>query len=257
MWNLFGVVVFHTSMINWGRGKLIWWVQVIWKCMNVKMTLCSTPWSPDASMLNSCSVMVFQRSMVTWGVHLTWVDVHVKLYSIHLWSIGGGGPWYMCILLYVQLIQCSGIPHIYDWLEGISSSDGYRSSENVWMWRWPYVVLPLVTRCLYVKLMQCNGIPEIYGHMGGTSDLGRCAFCYMWNLFGVVVFHTSMVNWRRGPWYMCILLYVQLIQCSGIPHIYDWLEGDQLIWWVQVIWKCMNVKMTLCSTPLGHQMPVC
>ena len=44
--------------------------------------------------------------------------------------------------------------------------------------------------------MQCNGIPEIYGHMGGTSALDRCAFCYMWNLFGVVVFHTSMIDWR-------------------------------------------------------------
>ena len=29
-------------------------------------------------------------------------------------------------------------------------------------------------------------------------------------LIGVVVFHRSMVNWRRGPWYMCILLYVKL-----------------------------------------------
>ena len=40
----------------------------------------------------------------------------------------------MCILLYVKLIWCSGIPHIYDHLEeGVSSSDGYRSSENVRM----------------------------------------------------------------------------------------------------------------------------
>ena len=46
------------------------------------------------------------------------------------------------------------------------------------------------------------------------SALGICAFFYMRNLFGVVVFHTSMVDWRRG--YMCILLYVNLIQCSGV-----------------------------------------
>ena len=25
-----------------------------------------------------------------------------------------------------------------------------------------------------------------------------CAWCYMWNLCGVVVFYGSMVNWRRG-----------------------------------------------------------
>ena len=28
------------------------------------------------------------------------------------------------------------------------------------------------------------------------SDIGICAFCYMLNLFGVVVFQRSMVNWR-------------------------------------------------------------
>ena len=36
----------------------------------------------------------------------------VQWYSIDLWSIGGGGPWYMCILLYVKLIWCSVIPYI-------------------------------------------------------------------------------------------------------------------------------------------------
>ena len=34
--------------------------------------------------------------------------------------------------------------------------------------------------------------------LGGTSDLGRCPLCYMWNLFSVVVFHRSMVDLRRG-----------------------------------------------------------
>ena len=50
------------------------------------------------------------------------------------------------------------------------------------------------------------------------------AFCYMLHLFGVVVFHTSMVNWRMGPWNMCILLYVKLRWCSSIPYIYGQLE---------------------------------
>ena len=59
----------------------------------------------------------------------------------------------------------------------------------------------------------------------GQSPMGICAFFYMGNLFGVVVFQRSMVDWRRG-WgsvchgYMCILLYVKLIQCSGFPEIY-------------------------------------
>ena len=37
----------------------------------------------------------------------------VQWYYIDQWSIGGGGPWYMCILLYVKLIWCSGITQIY------------------------------------------------------------------------------------------------------------------------------------------------
>ena len=48
----------------------------------------------------------------------------------------------------------------------------------------------------------------------------------MCDLCGVVVFYTSMVDWRGYicPKYMCILLYVKLIWCSGIPYIYGQLE---------------------------------
>ena len=81
---------------------------------------------------------------------------------------------------------------------------------------------------LYVKLLWCTGIPYIYGQLdGGISDLSICAFCDMLHLFCVVVFHKSMVNWR-GPWYMCILLYVKLIWCSGMPYIYGQLEAVHL-----------------------------
>ena len=79
---------------------------------------------------------------------------------------------------------------------------------------------------LYVKLLWCSGIPYIYGQLeGGTCAWGICAFCYLLNIFGVVTFNRSMVNWRRGHWYMCILLYVKLLWCSSIPYIYGQLEG--------------------------------
>ena len=59
---------------------------------------------------------------------------------------------------------------------------------------------------------------------GGTSALSICAFCYMLNLFGVVVFHTSMVNWRRGD-----LVYVHSAICetySGVVvSIHIWSIG--------------------------------
>ena len=63
---------------------------------------------------------------------------------------------------------------------------------------------------LYVKLIWCSGNPYIYGCLeGGTCALGICAFCYMLNLFGVVVFHRSMVKWRRGP-----LVYFHSVICE-------------------------------------------
>ena len=48
-----------------------------------------------------------------------WETYSVKLCCTDLWSIGGGYVclWYMCILLYVKLIWCSGFPGIYALLE--------------------------------------------------------------------------------------------------------------------------------------------
>ena len=65
----------------------------------------------------------------------------------------------------------------------------------------------------------------------------------MLNVFSVVVFHTSMVNWSGGyicPKYMCILLYVKLILSSGIPYIYGQLEEGGLVY----------VHSAICETSL-------
>ena len=32
----------------------------------------------------------------------------------------------------------------------------------------------------------------------GQSAIGICAFCYLLNVFGVVVFQRSMLDWRSG-----------------------------------------------------------
>ena len=45
------------------------------------------------------------------------------------------------------------------------------------------------------------------------SALGICAFCYVSNLFGVVVLHRSMVNWRRG-WGQSAWVYVHSSICQ-------------------------------------------
>ena len=78
--------------------------------------------------------------------------------------------------------------------------------------------------------------------MGSICHGYMCILLYM-KLFGVMVFHGSMVNWRRRvgpidhrsmlhhytpyicPRYLCMMLYMKLIQCSGLPWIYGQLEG--------------------------------
>ena len=145
---------------------------------------------------------------------LLYVKLICVVYSIDLWSIGGVRPGYMCILLYVKLIWCSGIPYIYGQLEGGISALGicgfcymlnlfgvvvFHTSMVNWKRGGPWYMCIV----LYVKLLWCNSIPYIYGQLeGSTSALSICAFCYLLNLFSVVVFHTSMVNWRgvHLPW---------------------------------------------------------
>ena len=63
---------------------------------------------------------------------------------------------------------------------------------------------------LYVTFLWYSVIPYIYGQLrGGTSALSIYAYCYMLNVFGVVVFHTCMVSWRKGA-----LVYVHSVICQ-------------------------------------------
>ena len=123
------------------------------------------------------------------------------------------------------------------------------------------------SQCMYI-LLYLKFIGEEVSinlwSMGGTSALSIWAFCYMWNLFGVVVLHRSMVNWRRGVLITCILcylwkysrdlcsirggpsalsvwsilLYVKLLWCTGISEIYGQLEEGGILLCVKIIW-CM------------------
>ena len=65
----------------------------------------------------------------------------------------------MCILLYVKLIQCSGIPYIYGQLEGSTSSLGIRGF------------------CYMLNVFGVVYSIDLWSIGGG--GLGICAFCYM------------------------------------------------------------------------------
>ena len=169
------------------------------------------------------------------------------------WKRGMGSVChgYMCILLYVKLLQCSGFPEIYAQLEeGAWGQCAMGICAFFYMSNFCSVVVSrdlcliggggMGSVChrymcilLYVKLLQCSSFPEIYAWLEegalGHSAMGICVFLYMSNFCSVVVFQRSMLDWRRGKGsvchgYMCILLYVRLIWCSGFPEIYAWLE---------------------------------
>ena len=62
---------------------------------------------------------------------------------------------------------------------------------------------------LYMKHIWCSGFPEIYAQLqdggGGQSAMSICTFCYVGNLFDVVVFQRSMLRLEKGggaslPW---------------------------------------------------------
>ena len=114
----------------------------------------------------------------------------------------------MCILLYVKLSWCSGVPEIYGQLGGMSAID---ICAFFYMWHWFGVVV------FHISMVD----------WGGSSAMGICAFFYMWHWFGVMVFQQCMVNWGEYVChgYMCILLYVTLIWCSTVPEICGWLGG--------------------------------
>ena len=166
----------------------------------------------------------------------------------------------MCILLYVKLIWCSGIPQIYGQLEEGSLVYVHYAICETYVVQW-----------YSIDLWSIGGVYICPGY--------SCILLYVKLDLSVVVFHRSMVNWRRGalvyvhsaicetyvvqwysidlwslegvhlpqvyvhsaicetdlvqwysidlwsigvggPWYVCILLYVKLIWCSGIPFIY-------------------------------------
>ena len=222
MLHIFSVVVFHRSLVNWNCGALVY--------------------VPSAIHETSNGIVVFHTSMVSWRGYICPKYMCILIYVKLIWCSGipqiyfqleKGGPWYMCILLYVKLLCCSGFPYMHGQLDGqdicLKCMYILLYVKHIWcsdipyiygQWDWWYICPKYMCILLYVTSIQCSSIWYIYGQLGCPSNLGLCAFCYMQNLFGVVVFHRSMVNWRRRLWHMCILLYVKLIWCSGIPKIY-------------------------------------
>ena len=143
MLNIFGVVVFHRSMVNWGRD-----------------TCALSIWA-FCYMSNFFGVTVFHTSMVNWSEGTSALSICAFCYMWNISSVlvvfhtymvnWGRGPWYMCILLYVKLslVYCS-VSYIYGQLK-----------ERV-----VHVPQDIYAFWQYVKHIWCSGVPNISGQLG-------------------------------------------------------------------------------------------
>ena len=126
-------------------------------------------------------------------------------------------PKYVCIMLYVKLMSCSGLPCIYGQLEqGVSLS-----------WNWYGVVVchgSVVNKRRgwgqsVMKIMQCNGLPGIHVWLTGGS-------------ISVAVCHVSVVNWRG--WGQSVM---KIRQCNGLKDIHAQSGGISDSLSGHFIWK--------------------
>ena len=166
--------------------------------------------------------MVFQRSMLDWR---------------RGWDQSAMGIYALCYI-YIWNLFCNGFPEIYAWLE-----------EGVGSICHEYVCI-----VLYVKLIWWSGVAWICVPLqGAQSALGICAFFYMWNLRSVVVFHRSMVNWRRGMGSVCIgfCAYFYMWNLVGVVvfqrSVVNWRWGGWGLSALVSVHTSIYVKLSQCS----------
>ena len=150
-----------------------------------------------------------------------WYTYSVYWYSINVWAIGVGYmcQTYMCILLYVKLIWCSGISQIFGQLEeGESwymciflsvkpfSVAVFLTSMINWM---GYICPQCMCILLYVKLIWCSGISQIYVQLEEGESWYMCILLSVKPL-EVAVFHTSMINQMGDPSLLSIHAFCQI-----------------------------------------------
>ena len=80
----------------------------------------------------------------------------------------------------------------------------WRYSKGLLLLWWGWIYAQYMCILWHVKLIWCMVFHRsIVNWIDWRCILSICAFCYMWNLFGVTILHTSFVNWSVGG--RCIL----------------------------------------------------
>ena len=148
-------------------------------------------------------------------------------------------PQYMCILLYVKLIWCNGMPYICCQY-GVSGVD-VSSVYCAFCYMWIFFGVMVFHRCI----VNWSG-------RWGRCILRICAFCYLWNLFGVTVLHISIVNWSGGRCILsiCASCYIWNLFGEMVLHrsIVNWEELLFLI----LVWYVFAIYMFLFRRQFLH-----
>ena len=266
IWNVFGVLVFQRSILNWRRG---------WDQSAIDICALCYIW-------NLFGVMVFQTSMLNWRqgwVNLSWVYVHCAIYetylvscfSRHLCSIRGGVGsichGYMCIVLYIYetyLVEgfsrylCSiGRGH---W--GGSYAMGIYALCYIWNlfdvkvfhrfmlaiggWGWGQSAMGICALCYIWNLFWCNGFPDIYAGLEEADGVNlpriyvHCAI-YIWIILGVMVFQRSMLAIGGGVEsifhrYRCIVVYIYIYMIYYIYGVMVYIQRSVAVDEWHLVW---------------------
>ena len=172
MWKLIGVMVFHGTIINWSGGRCVVSICVfcyMWKSFGVMVVYLSiVNWIRGRSILSICALCYMWKLF----------GVTIFLRSIVNWSRGYIYTQYMHIQLHVKIMWCNGIPWIYCQLE------------------WGLHVFSVYAHFAICEtyLMYWYSIDLLSSRLWDRCILSIYAFCYMWNLFGVMVFQRCIVN---------------------------------------------------------------
>ena len=137
-------------------------------------------------------------------------------------------PKYLCIMLYVKLMSCCGLPCIYGRLEG-----GHSVIKLIWCSGLPWICGQLEEGWgqSVMKIMQCNGLPgehvQLTGGVPQCSSLpcicgsigGRGGISLSWKLGSIMVFQISMLSWGGYLWHLFWTLHLKIWTHSLIPGL--------------------------------------
>ena len=112
----------------------------------------------------------------------------------------------------------------------------------------------ILSICVFCYMWNLFGVTVFHWFIVNCGLRGRCilsicAFCYRWNLYGIMVFHRSIGNWRF--WGRCILsicAFSDMWNLFGVMvfhrSIFNWIDWEMYPQYMYILW---HVKLIWCE----------